>query len=215
MSGIRVAVVDDHELFRQGVRALLAAGGEFELVAVGGSPGDALRIGVVETPDVLLLDIRMPGGSGLDVIARLRKASPATAIVMLTMVDEDEAVAEALALGAYGYVLKGAQPDELERVIRAAARGDLLLGASVAPKARALLRHSDGAWSPPLPGLTERERQVLDLSASGLSPAMVATRLHLSVKTVRNVLTSATRRMGVQTRAEAEELARRAGLGRG
>ncbi|WP_353828931.1 response regulator [Agromyces sp. SYSU T0242] len=212
---IRVAIADDHALFRQGVRAMLAAVADLDLVAEAEDGEDAVRLAVTEAPDVLLLDIRMPRRSGIDALGAIRARAPGVRIVMLTMVDDDEAVAAALREGAVGFVLKGADPDELVRVVRAAARGEMLLGAGIAPRAVALLQPAGGPWRPPLPELREREREVLDLLAAGHDPAGIARRLHLSVKTVRNVLAGIPARLGVSTRDEAIRRARAAGLGRG
>jgi DNA-binding NarL/FixJ family response regulator len=211
---IRVAVVDDHALFRQGVRALLLSEEGIEVVGEAADAPSAIRLAVTETPDVILLDVHMPGMSGLDAIRMLRRSAPRVAIVMLTMIDHDAAVAEAVAAGAAGYVAKGADPDELIRVIRAAAGGELMFGASVAAAARRLLHAPEGPWTPPLPQLTERERAIVDQLAAGRSATEIAQQLHLSVKTVRNVLAVLPRRVGVTTREELITHARAAGLGR-
>ncbi|BDZ63705.1 response regulator transcription factor [Agromyces mangrovi Wang et al. 2018] len=212
---IRVAIADDHALFRRGVRAMLTSVDGIEVVAEAADGDDAVRIAVVDAPDVLLLDIRMPRRGGIDAIRDIRSRAPGVRIVMLTMLDADEAVAAALRDGATGFVLKGADPDELVRVVRAAARGELLFGASIAERAASLLRPASGPWRPPLPQLREREREVLDLVAAGLPPSEVARRLHVSVKTVRNVLAAVPARLGVETRDQAVAMARDAGLGRG
>jgi DNA-binding NarL/FixJ family response regulator len=211
---INVGIADDHALFRRGVRAMLATVDGIELVGEAADGDEAVRLAVTEAPDVLLLDIRMPGRSGIEALRMIRARAPEVAVVLLTMVDADESVAEALHGGALGYVLKGAEPDELIRAIQAAARGELLFGASIAPHAAALLRGSSGPWEPPLPELREREREVLDLLAAGMDADGIAVQLHLSVKSVRNILAAIPRRLGVSTRAEAVDLARRAGLGR-
>ncbi|UOE45795.1 response regulator transcription factor [Agromyces larvae] len=214
MSVVRVGVVDDHALFREGVRALLAGEVGMEVVGEAGDAKSGIRLAVVERPTVLLLDVHLPDGSGLDAIHELRRAAPNVAIVMLTMADGDAAVAEALSAGAVGYVLKGADPDELVRAIRAAARGDLLFGPSVADGARRLLQAGSGPWRPPLPELSERERAIADHLAAGRDAPEIADALHLSVKTVRNVLAMLPRRLGVSSREEVVTRARDAGLGR-
>ncbi|WP_430647701.1 response regulator [Agromyces sp. GXS1127] len=211
---IRVAIADDHALFRQGVRAMFSTVDGIELVAEAEDGDEAIRIAVTTSPDVLLLDVRMPRRSGVDAIRAIRARAPQVRVVMLTMVDADEALTSALRDGAIGYVLKGADPDELVRVVHAAARGEVLFGASIAPRATALLRPAAGPWHPPLPELREREREVLDLLAAGHGTTEIAGRLHVSVKTVRNVLAGIPGRLGVATRDEAIALAREAGLGR-
>lgn len=213
---IRVGVVDDHRLFRDGLAALFGSVPDIELVgsAIDGQAGVVLA--QTEHPDVLLMDVRMRGMNGVEATRRVRATAPDVAVVMLTMVDDDESLAEALREGARGYVLKDADQHEMLRVIRSAARGELLLGPRLAERAMALLgRPSAGPYIPPLPQLSERERAVLDLLAAGYDTTGISATLHLSAKTVRNYLTAIPRRLGVDTRAAAIALARSAGLGRG
>jgi DNA-binding NarL/FixJ family response regulator len=212
---IRVAIADDHALFRKGLRALLDSVPDIDLVAEAENGDQAVRVAVSDRPHVLLLDIRMPGHDGLSAMRRIRVSAPEVAVVMLTMVDESRSLSDALRGGAVGYVLKDADPQELLGTIRAAARGDLLLGASIAGMARSLWEAPAGPWRPPLPELSDRERSVLDLLAAGGSVPEIATALYLSEKSVRNYLTTIPRRLGVADRDEAIELARAAGLGRG
>jgi DNA-binding NarL/FixJ family response regulator len=212
---IRVAIADDHALFRKGLRALLESVPNISLVAEAEDGDQAVRIAVAERPDVLLLDIRMPGRDGLSALRQLRTSAPEVAVVMLTMVDASASLSDALQTGAVGYVLKDADQEELLGAIRAAARGDLLLGASVADRARTLWQAPAGPWRPPLPELSDRERSVLDLLAAGGSVPEIARALYLSEKSVRNYLTAIPRRLGVTDREEAIDVARAAGLGRG
>jgi DNA-binding NarL/FixJ family response regulator len=212
---IRVGVVDDHRLFRDGLAALFGSLPDIELVGSAEDGPGAVVLAQTLHPDVLLMDLRMPGMNGVEATRRVRAAAPDVAVVMLTMVDDDESLAEALREGARGYVLKDADQHEMLRAIRSAARGELLLGPRLADRARALLgAPSSGPYVPPLPQLSERERAVLDLLAAGYDTARISATLHLSAKTVRNYLTSIPRRLGVTDRAAAIELARRAGLGR-
>jgi DNA-binding NarL/FixJ family response regulator len=211
---IRVAVVDDHRLFREGMRALFDSVPGVELVADGEDGHDAVRIATDLRPAVLLMDIRMPRLNGIEATRAIRKQRSDVAVVVLTMVEDDESVGEALREGARGYVLKGADPDEMLAVVRAAARGDLLLTGSIAQRAQLMLGAQPRPWSPPLPELSERERAVLDLLAAGDDPSRIAATLHLSPKTVRNYLTTIPRRLGVPDRATAVAVARQAGLGR-
>jgi DNA-binding NarL/FixJ family response regulator len=213
-AGIRVAIADDNEAFRSAVRALLGSIPDVELVAEATDGEGAVRIAVTERPQVLLLDIPMSGMTGFQAVNRIRTVAPQVANVMLTTVDDGDTLAEAIRTGAVGYVLKGADKDELVNVIRAAARGELLFGASIAEQAKRLLHRQDGRWIPPLPELSERERSVLDLLASGEPVSRIAPLLHLSEKSVRNYLTVIPRRLGVADRDEAVALARKAGLGR-
>lgn len=211
---VRVVIADDHALFRKGVRALLDTVPGLQLVAEAADGEDAVKAVVLERPQVLLLDLRMPGMDGMQALEKLRIAAPDVAVVMLTMVSDTDAVTEAVRAGAVGYVLKDAEQEELVNVIHAAARGELLFGASIANHARTLLQAPAGPWAPPLPQLSERERSVLDLFAAGGAVAAIAAALHLSEKSVRNHLTAIPRRLGVATRDEAVVLARKSGLGR-
>ena len=212
--GIRVAIADDDERFRTEVQEMLDSLPDLDVVAEAADADGAVRISVTEAPQVLLLDIRTPGADGAQPVSRIRTAAPQVAIVVLTAVDDGDTLAEAIRMGAVGYVLKDAEPDELVNVIRAAARGELLFGASIAERAKRLLHRQDGRWTPPLPELSERERSVLDLLAAGESVSRIAAVLHLSEKSVRNYLTAIPRRLGTADRHEAVALARKAGLGR-
>jgi DNA-binding NarL/FixJ family response regulator len=212
---IRVAVADDHTLFRDGLRALFDSVPDMTLVGAAATGEEALELAVTAHPSVLLMDIRMPGMNRLAATQRVRALAPEVAVVMLTMVDDEESVAAALREGACGYVLKDADQQEMLRVVRAAARGELLFGAGVARYARQLLETGSRPHQPPFPQLSERERAVLDLLAADYETARIAATLHLSTKTVRNYLTLIPRRLGVPDRAAAVGLARQAGLGRG
>ncbi|AIY03266.1 hypothetical protein ART_3667 [Arthrobacter sp. PAMC 25486] len=222
---ITVALADDHELFRKGLRALLATLPGMECAGEAANGAETLRLAVMEQPDVLLLDIRMPGMDGLSALAKIRVAAPEVAVVMLTMIDDDATLADALRAGAAGHLLKDAEPQELEQAVIAAARGDLLFGGPMADGARRILRGGGpggrpgsgpgGRWAPPLPQLGDRERSVLDLAASGRSVSATALALQLSEKSVRNYLALIPRKLGVDSRDAALLLARTAGLGRG
>jgi DNA-binding NarL/FixJ family response regulator len=211
---ITVGVVDDHQLFREGLAALFASVPDMDLIGSAVDGEQAVVLAQTLHPDVLLMDIRMPGINGVEATRRVLAAAPDVAVVMLTMVDDDESVSEALREGARGYVLKDADQHEMLRVVRSAARGELLLGPRLAERARALLGSPAGPYAPPLPALSERERAVLDLLAAGYDTARISATLHVSAKTVRNYLTAIPRRLGVADREAAVELARREGLGR-
>jgi DNA-binding NarL/FixJ family response regulator len=211
---IRLGLADDHTLFREGLRALFASLPDIEVVSTASNADEAVRDAVTHRPHVLLLDIRMPGTHGVAAIARLRRAAPDVAVVMLTMVDERETFAEALRAGAVGYVLKGADEDELVAAVRAAARGAVHFGASIAGQARALLSEAGGAAGPRIPGLNDREHEILDLLASDRTVPVIAATVHLSPKSVRNYLTIIQRKLGVADREGAVRCAKEAGLGR-
>jgi DNA-binding NarL/FixJ family response regulator len=216
---VRVLVADDHTVFRHGLRALLESVPDLELVAEAGTGQVALAQARELQPDVVLMDINMPDplaapGQALNGIAATRSivdALPRTAVVMLTMYADDDSLFAAMRAGARGYVLKGADEAELLRVLRAAAQGEALFGPTIAQ--RLVTFFSDGRRRvPEFPELSDREREVLTLIAQGSSNAVIAERLVLSPKTVRNHVTSIFSKLQVADRAEAIVRAREAGL---
>lgn len=209
---IRVAVADDHALIREGLRSLVSAVDDLELLWTAGTAAESLRLAVSEPPDVLVLDINMPDGSGIDVAAELQHSSPSVAILMLTMFDDDDSVFAAIRAGAMGYVLKGADPEDVLRAISAVAAGHAILGPGVAARALVYLSGPPRA-EPAFPSLTPRERQVLDLIASGVGNARIAAQLVVSANTVANHVTNIFAKLHVASRAEAIVRAREAGLG--
>jgi DNA-binding NarL/FixJ family response regulator len=208
---IRVAIADDHALVREGLRSLLAAVPGIELVAASTGAREAMRAAVTEKPDVLVLDINMPDGSGVDVARELHRVAPDVAILMLTMYDDEALVFAALRAGAMGYVLKGADPEEVVRAIQAVASGNAILGPGVASRALEFL--SRPTQEPTFPSLTPREREVLDLIASGLGNAAIASRLSVAPSTVGNHITNIFGKIQVASRPEAIVKARDAGMG--
>jgi DNA-binding NarL/FixJ family response regulator len=210
MSAIRIVVVDDHPNVRDGLRALFSTVPDVEVVGEAADAATALREITLLRPDVLLLDIHMPGGTGLEVLPRLRQASPETHVLLLTMDDDAETALEAVQLGADGYLVKGASQDEIMRAVRAVHDGQLILGQAVNRHLRGIGRKNEA----PFPQLAEREREILDLVAAGLSNAGIAERLFLSPKTVANYLTSVFAKLAVTDRGQAIIKARDAGLGR-
>jgi DNA-binding NarL/FixJ family response regulator len=208
---IRVAVADDHALVREGLRSLLATVPDIELIAIAASARDAVRIATIEHPDVLVLDINMPDGSGIDTARKLRRVAPTVAILMLTMYDDDALVFAAMRAGAMGYVLKGADSADVIRAIQAVAAGSAIFGPGIAARALAYLSRPNR--EPAFPSLTTREHEVLDLIASGLDNAAIATRLSIATSTVGNHITSIFGKIQVASRPEAIIRARDAGLG--
>ena len=209
---MRVAVADDHSMVREGLRALLATVDELTCVGAAATAADAVRLAVTEKPDVLVLDINMPDGSGIDALVEFQRVVPTVAVLMLTMYDDDDSVFAAMRAGAMGYVLKGADPEEVLRAIRAVAAGNAILGPGVATRALAYLSgpHRD---EPAFPTLTPREREVLDLIASGRGNARIAAQLGVSPNTIGNHVTNIFAKLHVASRAEAIVRAREAGLG--
>ncbi len=211
MTAIRVVIVDDHPIVRDGLRALFDSVADVEVAGEAADAEGALREVTVLRPDVLLLDIHMPGATGLEVLARIRRASPETHVLLLTMDDDADTVLDAVRLGADGYLVKGASQAEIMRAVRAVHDGQMILGPSVNRHLRELPRREAAA---PFPELAAREREILDLVAAGLSNAAIAERLFLSPKTVANYLTSVFAKLAVTDRGQAIIRARDAGLGR-
>ncbi|WP_433378260.1 response regulator [Actinoplanes sp. CA-142083] len=209
---IRVVIVDDHPMFRMGVRALLYSLDDIELVGEAADLPSALEVVPATNPDVVLMDLNLGNGSGVEATAALVRDDPHRRILVLTMLDDDDSVFAAMRAGARGYLLKGASPAELERAVRAIANGDTLLSAAVAHRALGFLTGARTAGSP-FPELTQRELDVLDLVARGLDNLAVARRLSLSDKTVRNYLSAILAKLRVADRAQAIVRAREAGLG--
>lgn len=184
MRPIRVLLADDHDLFRAGLRVLLADLGGFEVVAEAGDGRDALRLVGEHRPDVVLMDLMMPGLNGLEATARVTREFPGVRVLVLSMNAAEEFVLPAVRAGASGYVLKNVRPAELEQAIRAVARGETYLTPAVSGHLIDDYRRrtADGADS--LDKLTPRQREVLQLVAEGHSTKQIARRLSVSVKTV-------------------------------
>ena len=208
---IRLILADDHPVFASGLRAVLDAEPDLSVLAVATNGTDAAAEATRHAPDVAVLDITMPGGDGLAVTRKLRDAGLPTRVLMLTMFDDDDNVLAALRAGAYGYVLKGAGPDEIVAAIRAVARGEAVFGSGIA--ARMLGHFSRPASAVPFPQLTEREQEVLRLIARGADNTAVARRLGVSGKTVRNHVSNIITKLQVTDRTAAVLRARDAGLG--
>jgi len=198
-----VLVVDDHELVRRGLLDLLGTADDLTVVGAAVDGEDAVRLAEETQPDVVLMDLSMPGTDGVEATRRLARVSPASRVVVLTSFSENERIVAALEAGAVGYLLKDVEPDELLRGVRAAARGD----APFSPRAaRVLLPRTGHELSP-------REREVLRLVAEGLPNKTIARRLGISEKTVKTHLTSVFTTLGVTDRTSAALWAQRNGLG--
>jgi DNA-binding NarL/FixJ family response regulator len=212
---ITVVVVDDHPIVREGVIAALADSDGVAVVGEAGTAREAIDLGLRPRPTVVLIDVHMPGGSGLVAIKELARVHPASRCLVLSLDDEDDALFAAMKAGARGYLLKGAKGSEIERAIRAAAAGELVFGAGVAERVAALFaapQRPRGADR--FPQLTDRELVLLDLVAKGMDNAAIAARLHLAPKTVRNQVSGLLAKLDVPDRTAAANAARRAGLGR-
>ncbi len=212
---IRVLLADDHPVVRRGLAALLGTLDEFEVVGEAEDGEAAVREAQLTKPDVVLMDVRMPGLDGIEATRRIRRAVPGTAVLVLTMYDEDATVFTAMQAGARGYLLKGAGQDEIADAIRAVVRGQAIFGAAIATR---LLEHfahppAQPLADDPFPGLTPREREILEQLAEGRRTAEIASALHLSPKTVSNNLTTIFAKLEVTDRTAAVIRARERGLG--
>ncbi len=214
---IRVLVVDDHPVYRDGVVMALDASEECVVVGQGQDGDQAVRLGHELQPDVVLLDLRMPGTDGLDAIRLLRIGTPSARIIVLTMFEDEASVRAALRAGACGYLVKGATREELVRSVVAVAGGQVVFAGSAATAVQRALSVPDNASSGRtlLPMLSEREIEVLDLVARGRANGEIARRLVISEKTVRNHVSHIFLKLGVSGRAQAVAAARDVGLGTG
>lgn len=215
MTHIRLMIADDHKLFREGIKALLAITDDIEIVGEAEDGESALKKCQELEPDVILMDINMPGLNGIQVTGQILEKQPQTRIVMLTMLEDDASIFHAMRAGARGYLLKGADPTEVLSVIRAAAEGQALFGPAIATRLINYFKELSAkppVSVPPFPELTERELEILRLIAQGLNNQELAQKLVLSPKTVRNHITSIFSKLQVADRAQAIVRAREAGL---
>jgi DNA-binding NarL/FixJ family response regulator len=210
---IQVLVADDHTLFREGVRALLSSLPEIDVIGEAANGQEAIELAVILQPDIILMDIQMPGVNGIEASRRILDASPHIGIIVVTMFDDDDSVFAAMRAGARGYILKGADQNDMLRAIRAVARGGALFGPSIASRLIDFFNKPTPAPSQAFPELTEREHEILDLVAQGLSNADIATKLTISLKTVRNHVSNIFNKLQVSDRVQAALRAREAGLG--
>jgi DNA-binding NarL/FixJ family response regulator len=204
---IRVLIVDDHPLVRRGLTSLLNGVADIQVVGAAADGEEAVAYSVEEHPDIVLMDISMPGMNGFEALRRVLRAVPEARVVMLTSFSEHEMVVEAIDTGAVGFLLKDADPNELINGIRAAARGD----SPLSPKAAKEIL-SERARRRPIDDLTQRERDVLTLVGRGMSNKQIAWRLGISEKTVKAHLGSVFDRLGVEDRTQAALWAQRHGL---
>lgn len=211
MTELRIVIVDDHPVFRFGIRALLES--EPDLVVVGeASDGEgAVRLASDLNPDVVLMDITMPGLNGIEATRQIARSHPEIGVLIVTMVD-DASLFAALRVGARGYLLKGAEGEETLRAIRAVANGEMIFSEPIGERLRQFFAETPSPASAVFPELTPREHEVLGLIAKGLTNNAIAGRLGLSPKTIRNQVSEVYSKLGVSDRSQAIVKAREAGL---
>ena len=211
---VRVVLADDHPVVRAGLAALLGSMPDLEVVAVAADGLAAVKEVVLHRPDVAILDLQMPGQDGFAATREIRRVAPDVAVLVLTMSDDDDSVFAAMRAGARGYLVKGAEQEEIGRAVRAVASGEAIFGPGVAQRVLRFFA-TPVPVADPFPELTAREREILDLLAAGLANSAIAVRLGLSPKTVANHLSSIFAKLQVADRAQAILRAREAGLGTG
>jgi DNA-binding NarL/FixJ family response regulator len=215
MESIRILIADDHPLFRDGLRGLLDSVADTEVVGEATTGDEVIARATELQPDIVLMDIKMPGMNGIDATREIGRTSPHIGVLVVTMYEDDDSVFSAMRAGARGYLLKGANQAEMLRAIRAVANGEVIFGPGIARRVISYLS-TPPPTAPPrvFPELTERESEVLSLIADGWTNERIADHLSLSLKTVRNHVSNIFSKLQVADRAQAVIRAREAGLGR-
>jgi DNA-binding NarL/FixJ family response regulator len=214
MESIHVLIADDHSLYREGVRKMLSMAQDIEIVGEATNGDEAVAQALALQPDVILMDLKMPGVNGIEATRRILYASPRIGVLVLTMFETDETVFAAMRAGARGYLLKDVDQEDVIRAIKAVSRGDAIFSPAIAER----LIHYFAALRPTgadlaFPELTDREREILHLIAQGHSNSEIAERLLLRTKTVQNHVSNIFSKLQVADRAQAIVRARNAGLG--
>lgn len=216
---IKVLIADDHVFYREGVRALLGNVQEIEVVGEASNGEEAIANTRELQPDVILMDLKMPGMNGIDATRRIHESHPGTGVLVITMFDDDDSVFAAMRAGARGYLLKDADKDEVVRAIVAVHRGEAIFSPAIAQR---MVQYFSSSPSSPhkknqpdeFAGLTERELEILDLIAQGHNNMVISNKLSLSIKTVQNYVSSILTKLQVADRSQAIVRAREAGLGK-
>jgi len=212
METIRILIADDHPVFRFGLKALIATEPNVEVVGEASNGEEAVNLTSELAPDVILMDINMPGLNGIEATRRILATRPQIGILIVSMLDDDSVFA-ALRAGARGYLLKGAEGDATLRAIRTIAEGGTIFSPGIAGRVMQYFAGEKPESADPFPELTEREREILALLAQGLNNAEIAGRLVISQKTVRNHISNIFNKLQVSDRLQAALRAREAGLG--
>lgn len=208
-SRIRIVIVDDHTLFRDGLATILSAENDFEVVGQGGSAADAIRLARDLLPEIILLDIDMPG-SGITAAREIANDCPVTKIVMLTSSEDDDHLIAALKTGSRAYILKGVPARELLRILRSVQSGETYVPSTLAASLLVEMTNPDHKESKrPIDELTEREHQILEGLATGLSNKEIGEKLFLAEKTVKHYITNVLQKLHVRNRVEAALLAQK------
>lgn len=215
---IKILIVDDHKLFREGLSAILVTTPDINVVGEAGTGPEAIAQARALEPNVILMDINMPEINGIEATRQVLAHAPGTGVIMLTMLEDDDSLFAAMCAGARGYILKGADKAEVLKTIRAVAEGEALFGPIIAGRLTSFFQNSGGTThqnqsASPFPDLTDREREVLELIAAGENNQEIALRLHISAKTVSNHISNVFNKLQVADRAQAIVKARQAGLG--
>jgi DNA-binding NarL/FixJ family response regulator len=208
---LRVLIADDHTMFRRGVRSLLATVPDVEVVGDASDGETAVALTAELAPDLVLMDLQMPGGGGLAAIRAVSEQSPTVNVLVVTMFEDDDSVFAAMRAGARGYVLKDMDADDFARAIVTVGRGEALFSRGIAARMMQFFNEPRPSTRP-FPDLTDSERNVLRLVANGSNNAAIARELSLSPKTVRNYISNIFRKLQVADRAQAIIIARTAGL---
>ena len=217
---IKVLIADDHVFYREGVRALLGSVHEVEVVGEANNGEEAIAQAKDLKPNVILMDLKMPGMNGIDATRRIHETHPSIGVLVITMFDDDDSVFAAMRAGARGYLLKDADKDEVVRAIVAVERGEAIFSPAIAQRMMQYFSSSPSAQSKKnqpdeFAELTERELEILDLIAQGHNNLTISNKLSLSIKTVQNYVSSILTKLQVADRSQAIVRAREAGLGKG
>lgn len=216
MTTIRVLIVDDHIIFHEGLKEILEKVPDLDVVGSAGTGAEAVSQAETLVPDVILMDINMPDMNGIEATQKILKNHPDIRIIMLTMLEDDDSLFAAMRAGARGYILKGADKTAVINTIRSAADGEALFGPAIASRLTKFFQNIEGVTNQgvvPFPELTDRERELLELVASGKSNQEISHQLHITNKTVSNHVSSIFNKLKVGDRAQAIVKARQAGLG--